>query len=66
MARIQATICERFHLCRLCTHRAEPYCSGIGESCELPESDVQQFVLQKLANGISVKTIKDILIVLKR
>ena len=38
---------------------------AFGESCELPETDVQQFVLQKLANGISVKTIKDILIVLK-
>ena len=35
---------------------------AFGESCELPETDVQQFVLQKLANGISVKTIKDILI----
>ena len=38
---------------------------AFGESCELPETDVQQFVLQKLENGISVKTIKDILIVLK-
>ena len=38
---------------------------AFGESCELPETDVQQFVLQMLENGISVKTIKDILIVLK-
>lgn len=36
-----------------------------GDKYEVPETDVQQFVLQKLASGLSQKTIKDILIVLK-
>lgn len=36
-----------------------------GDKHEIPEADVQHFVLQKLASGLSQKTIKDILIVLK-
>lgn len=36
-----------------------------GDKQEIPEADVQNFVLQKLASGLSQKTIKDILIVLK-
>ena len=36
-----------------------------GESNELKEADVQSFVLQKLNGGISTKTVKDILILLK-
>lgn len=36
-----------------------------GDKQEVPEVDVQNFVLQKLASGLSQKTIKDILIVLK-
>lgn len=36
-----------------------------GNKQEVPEADVQHFVLQKLASGLSQKTIKDILIVLK-
>lgn len=36
-----------------------------GNKCEVQEADVQNFVLQKLASGLSQKTIKDILIVLK-
>ena len=36
-----------------------------GESDSLREQAVQAFVLQKLENGLSVKTVKDILIVLK-
>jgi integrase len=36
-----------------------------GAKCSIEESDVQTFVLQKLAEGLSQKTIKDILIVLK-
>ncbi len=36
-----------------------------GEKTELLEKDVQEFVLCKLENGMSVKSIKDILIVLK-
>lgn len=36
-----------------------------GNKHELEESDVQSFVLQKLESGLSQKTIKDILIVLK-
>lgn len=36
-----------------------------GEECELCEKNVQEFVLQKLNSGLSTKTIKDILIVLK-
>lgn len=36
-----------------------------GDKQEVPEADVQSFVLQKLASGLSQKTIKDILIVLK-
>ena len=36
-----------------------------GDSDSLHEQAVQAFVLQKLENGLSVKTVKDILIVLK-
>lgn len=36
-----------------------------GEHYEIEEADVQKFVLQKLETGLSHKTIKDILIVLK-
>lgn len=36
-----------------------------GEGDSLHEQTVQAFVLQKLGNGLSVKTVKDILIVLK-
>ena len=36
-----------------------------GDKQEVQEADVQDFVLQKLASGLSQKTIKDILIVLK-
>ena len=36
-----------------------------GDSDSLHEKAVQAFVLQKLGNGLSVKTVKDILIVLK-
>ena len=36
-----------------------------GESDSLREQEVQAFVLQKLERGLSVKTVKDILIVLK-
>ena len=36
-----------------------------GDGDSLHEQEVQAFVLQKLGNGLSVKTVKDILIVLK-
>ena len=36
-----------------------------GESVSLNEKDVQAFVLQKLEKGLSIKSVKDILIVLK-
>ncbi len=36
-----------------------------GESNELHEHDVQGFVLEKLEKGLSIKSVKDILIVLK-
>ena len=36
-----------------------------GNKCNVEESDVQAFVFQKLTEGLSQKTIKDILIVLK-
>ena len=38
---------------------------AFGAKCSIEESDVQTFVLQKLAEGLSQKTIKDMLIVLK-
>jgi len=38
---------------------------SFGESYELKEQTVQSFVLKKLDGGMSVKTVKDILIVLK-
>jgi len=38
---------------------------AFGEKFEVEETDVQAFVLQKLDSGLSQKTIKDILIVLK-
>ena len=37
-----------------------------GEISELHENDVQEFVLEKLDGGLSVKSVKDILIVLKK
>ena len=36
-----------------------------GNKTDIEESDVQTFVFQKLSEGLSQKTIKDILIVLK-
>lgn len=36
-----------------------------GDSDSLHENEVQEFVLQKLENGLSIKSVKDILIVLK-
>lgn len=38
---------------------------GFGDKYQIDEADVQAFVFQKLACGLSQKTIKDILIVLK-
>lgn len=38
---------------------------SFGEMTDIAESDVQNFVMQKLTNGLSQKTIKDILVVLK-
>ncbi len=38
---------------------------AFGEKYEIEEADVQNFVFQKLESGLSQKTIKDILIVLK-
>lgn len=38
---------------------------AFGDQYEVSETDVQQFVLEKLESGLSKKTIKDILIVLK-
>ena len=38
---------------------------SFGNQYEIQEADVQTFVLQKLEAGLSQKTIKDILIVLK-
>ena len=38
---------------------------AFGNKYSIEESDVQTFVLQKLAEGLSQKSIKDILIVLK-
>ena len=38
---------------------------AFGKRCKIEEQEVQTFVLQKLKSGLSQKTIKDILIVLK-
>jgi len=38
---------------------------AFGDKCSIEETDVQAFVFQKLTEGLSQKTIKDILIVLK-
>lgn len=38
---------------------------NFGESDTLHEQAVQEFVLQKIENGLNVKSVKDILIVLK-
>jgi integrase len=38
---------------------------AFGDKCCIEETDVQSFVFQKLAEGLSQKTVKDILIVLK-
>ena len=38
---------------------------AFGENDSLPEQRVQAFVLQKIESGLGVKSVKDILIVLK-
>ena len=38
---------------------------AFGSKCDVDESEVQAFVLQKIEHGLSQKTVKDILIVLK-
>ncbi|RBQ12082.1 tyrosine-type recombinase/integrase [Pedobacter miscanthi] len=38
---------------------------SFGDCCDISENDVQRFVLQKVDHGLSQKSIKDILIVLK-
>ena len=38
---------------------------AFGENDSLPEQSVQNFVLEKMESGLSAKSIKDILIVLK-
>ncbi|WP_410222202.1 tyrosine-type recombinase/integrase [Pedobacter sp.] len=38
---------------------------SFGKMTDIEESDVQNFVMRKLADGLSQKTIKDILVVLK-
>lgn len=48
--------------CLLLTNHIVPY---FGDKEEFVEADVQQFVLDSLANGLSEKTIKDIIVVIK-
>ena len=48
--------------CLLLTNHIIPY---FGDKEDLVEEDVQRFVLDSLANGLSEKTIKDIIVVLK-
>ena len=65
MERIQASLCEAVHNGSLCVNLGEPRSSYFGDGDSLHEQEVQAFVLQKLERGLSVKTVKDILIVLK-
>lgn len=48
--------------CLLLTNHIVPY---FGTKTEFVEADVQQFVLRSLAKGLSEKTIKDIIVVIK-
>ena len=48
--------------CLLLTNHIVPF---FGTNEEFVEADVQQFVLQSFAEGLSVKTIKDIIVVIK-
>lgn len=48
--------------CLLLTNHIVPY---FGDKEEFTEADVQQFVLDSLANSLSEKTIKDIIVVIK-
>ena len=65
MERVQATLCEAVHNGCLCAYLGKSYSSNFGESDTLHEQAVQEFVLQKIENGLNVKSVKDILIVLK-
>lgn len=65
MERIQASLCEAVHNGGLCVNFGKPRSSLFRDGDSLHEQAVQAFVLQKLENGLSVKTVKDILIVLK-
>lgn len=65
MAREQATVCETIDIGSLHVDSWKHILPKFGESNELHENDVQGFVLEKLEGGLSVKSVKDILIVLK-
>ena len=65
MERVQAALCKAVHDGGLCVNLGEPRPPIFGDGDSLHEQAVQAFVLQKLGNGLSVKTVKDILIVLK-
>lgn len=65
MARGQATVCKTVNNGSLYVDSRNHILPRFGESNELHENDVQGFVLEKLEGGLSVKSVKDILIVLK-
>lgn len=65
MERVQATLREAVHNGCIFIDFGKPPPPAFGEKDSLPEQSVQSFVLEKIECGLSVKSIKDILIVLK-
>lgn len=61
----QKTVCEKIELLCIFTINWESSFPVFGDLENIDEGDVLAFVLKKLAEGLSQKTIKDILIVLK-
>lgn len=58
-------LCKAVNIRCLCAYSGESHLAFIGECDTLNDSRVQDFVLRKLDSGLCVKTVKDILIVLK-
>lgn len=61
----QATVCEAINDCCLCAHLGDHILPAFGEKQCFAEKEVQEFALRKLQEGLSQKTVKDMLIVLK-
>ena len=65
MERGQAQVCEIFDICSLCAHPGDHILPEFEKKTGLEERDVQEFVLKAIKSGLSSKSVKDILVVLR-